>query len=84
MVYILVMVSSTSGGFLLTLSPICTGFDDFMGVNVGGAARSRGEVVCGPRRCPNPTGRVFFLTWIVVLYFFSAISMKHALSCAGR
>ena len=38
MVYILVMVSSTSGGFLLTLSPICTGFDDFMGVNVGGAA----------------------------------------------
>ena len=69
MVYILVMVSSTSGGYLLTLSPICR-FWRFHGRECWWCRASRGEVVCGSRRCPNPTRRVFFLTWTVVLYFF--------------
>ena len=54
-----------------------------MGVNVGGAAPHEARWFVVRVDVPIRPDE-FFLTWTVVLYFFSAISMKHALSCAGR
>ena len=55
-----------------------------MGVNVGGAAPHEARWFVVRVDVPIRPDEFFFFDLDCSLVFFSAISMKHALSCAGR